>query len=155
MDIERYKKLTIPKIESGKITQIVRDVIKDEQKFKEEVYEERKEDLRPITKQLKKEINEISELRKEYNQQQALPAPVQQALPAPVQQALQEPVQQQALQEPVPPPRTKKIIEKTKMVANMDNPETGVYGNLIIDLPKLYGKLRLVAKQNGKKVYDK
>ena len=31
----------------------------------------------------------------------------------------------------------------------------GSYGNLIIDLPKLMGQLRLVAHKNGSKVYDK
>ena len=31
----------------------------------------------------------------------------------------------------------------------------GKYGNLTIDIPKLYGQLRLVAYQNKKKVYDK
>ena len=35
------------------------------------------------------------------------------------------------------------------------NPQNGNYGDLIIDLPKLFGQLRLIAYQNGKNVYDK
>ena len=44
MDIDRYmyKKLIIPKIESSRITKIVRDVIKGEQMSKQDVYEEKK-----------------------------------------------------------------------------------------------------------------
>ena len=39
MDIERYKKLTIPKIELGKQTMAVRDVVKQEQHSKQDSYE--------------------------------------------------------------------------------------------------------------------
>ena len=35
------------------------------------------------------------------------------------------------------------------------NPNTGVYGNVRIDVPKLYGQLKLIAHKDGKKVYDK
>ena len=35
------------------------------------------------------------------------------------------------------------------------NPNTGVYGNATIDVPKLYGQLKLIAHKDGKKVYDK
>ena len=42
MDIERYKRLVIPKIEAGKITKIVRDVIKDDETSKQDVYEQKK-----------------------------------------------------------------------------------------------------------------
>ena len=67
MDIDRYMKLTIPQIESGKMTKIVRDVIKGVQTSKQDVYEEKKEELKPITEQLEKEIDEISQLRVESN----------------------------------------------------------------------------------------
>ena len=33
--------------------------------------------------------------------------------------------------------------------------QRGQYGGLVIDLPKLYGHLNVVAKKNGQKVYDK
>ena len=33
--------------------------------------------------------------------------------------------------------------------------QKGQYGGLVIDLPKLYGHLKVVAHKNGKKVYDK
>jgi len=36
MDITRYKQLTIPKIEAGKITKIVRDVIQSEKTSKQD-----------------------------------------------------------------------------------------------------------------------
>ena len=35
------------------------------------------------------------------------------------------------------------------------NQTTGKYGNLTIDLPKLFGQLKMIAYINGKKVYDK
>ena len=35
------------------------------------------------------------------------------------------------------------------------NPNTGVYGNVTIDVPRLYGQLKLIAHKDGKKVYDK
>ena len=49
----------------------------------------------------------------------------------------------------------KGIYTQTKRNAYKINPESGTYGNLTIDVPKLYGQLRLVAYQNKKKVYDK
>ena len=49
----------------------------------------------------------------------------------------------------------KGIYTQTKRNAYKINPESGAYGNLTIDVPKLYGQLRLVAYQNKKKVYDK
>ena len=33
--------------------------------------------------------------------------------------------------------------------------QNGQYGGLVIDLPKLYGRLKVVAHKNGQKVYDK
>ena len=35
------------------------------------------------------------------------------------------------------------------------NPQTGVCGNVTIDVPRLYGQLKLIAHKDGKKVYDK
>ena len=35
------------------------------------------------------------------------------------------------------------------------NPQTGGYGNIKIDLPKLFGQLKVIAHMDGKKVYDK
>ena len=35
------------------------------------------------------------------------------------------------------------------------NPQTGVYGSLNIDVPKLYGQLKLIAHKDGRKVYEK
>ena len=47
------------------------------------------------------------------------------------------------------------IYTQKKRNAYMINPNTGVYGNVTIDLPKLYGQLKLIAHKDGKKVYDK
>ena len=49
MDIERFKRLSIPKIEAGKMTEVVRDVIKGVQTSNQDVYEKTSEDLKPIT----------------------------------------------------------------------------------------------------------
>ena len=49
----------------------------------------------------------------------------------------------------------KGIYTQKKRNAYKVNPRNGVYGGLIIDLPKLYGQLRMVAHKDGKKVYDK
>ena len=52
MDIERFKKLSIPKIEAGKMTEVVRDVIKEVKTNKQNVYEKTSEDLKPVTEKL-------------------------------------------------------------------------------------------------------
>ena len=49
----------------------------------------------------------------------------------------------------------KGIYTQKKSNACKVNPQTGVYGNVTIDVPKLYGQLKLIAHQDGKKVYDK
>ena len=48
MDIERFKRLSIPKIEAGKMTEVVRDVIKEVRTNKQNVYEKTSEDLKPL-----------------------------------------------------------------------------------------------------------
>ena len=73
MDIDNYKKIAIPKIESGKMTKIVRDAIKEAQTFKQDVFEKKKEKFEPITEELEKEIKEISNLREEYQKKQIIP----------------------------------------------------------------------------------
>ena len=47
------------------------------------------------------------------------------------------------------------IYTQKKRNAYKINPQTGVYGNIRIDVPKLYGQLKLIAHKDGKKVYDK
>ena len=63
MDIERFKRLSIPKIEAGKMTEVVRDVIEEVRTNKQNVYEKTSEDLKPLTEKFDKEIEEISKLR--------------------------------------------------------------------------------------------
>ena len=63
MDIERFKRLSIPKIEAGKMTEVVRDVINEVRTNKQNVYEKTSEDLKPLTQKIDKEIEEISKLR--------------------------------------------------------------------------------------------
>ena len=60
MDVTRYKQLFL-KIESGKITKIVRDVIKGVQTYKQDAYEENKEEVKPITEQLEKDSRACKE----------------------------------------------------------------------------------------------
>ena len=69
MDIERFKRLSIPKIEAGKMTEVVRDVIKEVRTNKQNVYEKTSEDLKPLTEKFDKEIEEISKLREDVNKQ--------------------------------------------------------------------------------------
>ena len=69
MDIERFKRLSIPKIEAGKMTKVVRDVIKEVRTNKQNVYEKTSEDLKPLTEKFDKEIEEISKLREDVNNQ--------------------------------------------------------------------------------------
>ena len=61
MDIKSFKQLSIPKIEAGKMTEVVRDVIKGVQASKQDVYEQKKEDFEPIREEiqtkLKKSVN--------------------------------------------------------------------------------------------------
>ena len=56
MDIERFKRLSIPKIEAGKMTEVVRDVIKEVRTNKQNIYEKTSEDLKPLTEKFDKEI---------------------------------------------------------------------------------------------------
>ena len=69
MDIERFKRLSIPKIEAGKMTKVVRDVIKEVRTDKQNVYEKTSEDLKPLTEKFDKEIEEIGKLREDVNKQ--------------------------------------------------------------------------------------
>ena len=69
MDIERFKRLSIPKIEAGKMTEVVRDVIKEVQTNKQNVYEKTSEDLKPLTEKSDKEIEEVSKLREDVSKQ--------------------------------------------------------------------------------------
>ena len=48
----------------------------------------------------------------------------------------------------------KGIYTQKKRNAYKINPNTGVYGNVTIDVPKLHGQLKLIAHKDGKKVYE-
>ena len=90
MDIERFKRLSIPKIEAGKMTEVVRDVIKEVKTNEQNVYEKIFEDLKPVTEKFDKETEEISKLREDVSKQivpyseqvqrSALPGPSGEAL---------------------------------------------------------------------------
>ena len=67
MDIERFKRLSIPKIEAGKMTEVVRDVTKEVRTNKQNVYKKTSEDLKPLTETFDKEIEEISKLGEDVN----------------------------------------------------------------------------------------
>ena len=245
MDIERFKRLSVPKIEAGKMTQVVRDVIKEVRTNKQNVYEKTSEDLKPLTEKFDKEIEEISKLREDVNKQVvpyaeqverlALPGPSGETapkmiadmnkgftreeltfiqtrgLPLPADiflKTLKEPnYAQQIVNESAEinqelgrqkghlstsktarkknkaeiaeydkkinmmkkyrrrigileeGTKTLKVGEgiytQKKRNAYKINPNTGVYGNISIDIPKLYGQLNLIARKDGKKVYDK
>ena len=245
MDIERFKRLSIPKIEAGKMTEVVRDVIKEVRTNKQNVYEKTSEDLKPLTEKFDKEIEEISKLREDVNKQVipygeqvqrlALPGPSGEVAPKMIADMNKGFTQEelafiQNQQFPLPadiflqtlkePNYAKQILDKsgemnkelgrkkahlsttkTARKKNKDqiaaydegieiirkyrqrigileegtktlkvgkgiytqkkrnaykiNPNTGVYGNVRIDVPKLYGQLKIIAHKDGKKVYDK
>ena len=245
MDIERFKRLSIPKIEAGKMTEVVRDVIKEVQTNKQNVYEKTSEDLKPLTEKFDKEIEEISKLREDVNKQVipygeqvqrlALLGPSGEVAPKMIADMKKGFTQEelafiQNQQLPLPadiflqtskqPNYAKQLLDKsgemnkelgrkkahlstTKAnrkknkdeIAEYDegieiirkyrqrigileegtktlkvgkgiytqkkrnvykiNPNTGVYGNVTIDVPKLSGQLKLVDSKDGKKVYDK
>ena len=69
MDIEIFKRLSIPKIEAGKMTEVVRDVIKEVKTRDQDVFEKVAKDLKPVTEKFDKEIEEISELREDVKKQ--------------------------------------------------------------------------------------
>ena len=244
MDIKRFKRLSIPKIEAGKMTEVVRDVIKEVRTNKQNVYEKMCEDLKPLTEKFDKEIEEISKLRDvnkqvipygEQVQRLALPGPSGEVAPKMIADMNKGFTQEelafiQNQQFPLPadiflqtlkePNYAKQILDKSgemnkelgrkkahlsttkanrkknkdeiaeytegidiirkyrqrigiveegaktlkvgqgiytqkKRNAYKINPNTGVYGNVRIDVPKLYGQLKLIAHKDGKKVYDK
>ena len=47
------------------------------------------------------------------------------------------------------------LYTQKKRNAYKINAQTGVYGNVDIDVPKFYGQLKLIAHKDGKKVYEK
>ena len=75
MDINEFKKYAIPRIEAGKIIDVIHKTIKDIDHAKQDQYELGKEMYKPITEQLEKEVDEISELRKEYATRPAIAQP--------------------------------------------------------------------------------
>ena len=245
MDIERFKRLSIPKIEAGKMTEVVRDVIKEVRTRDQDAYEKVAKDLKPLTEKFDKEIEESSRLREDVSKQVvpyaeqverlALPGPSGEVAPKMVADMKKGFTQEelafiQNRQLPLPadiflqtlkePNYAKQILDKsgkinkdlgqkkaslrttkTNRKRNKDetaeytegidiikkyrqrigileegaktlkvgqgiytqkkrnaykiNPNTGVYGNVNIDVPKLYGQLKLIAHKDGKKVYDK
>ena len=245
MDIERFKRFSLPKIEAGKMTKVVRDVIKEVRTNKQNVYEKTSEDLQPLTEKFDEEIEEISKLREDVNKQVvpyaeqvqrlALPGPSGEGAPKLISdlnagfiadelQIIQKynlPIPGDVLLATIEKRHyapqisdqsgdinqklglkkgqlmtTKKnrkknaaeIAEYDKEIATIQkyrdridlvkkgmatltvgkgiytqkkrnaykiNPNTGVYGNISIDIPKLYGQLNLIAHKDGKKVYDK
>ena len=72
MDIERFKRLSIPKIAAEKMTEVVRDVIKEVKTNRHNEYEEMSEDLKALTEKFDKEMEEISELREDVTKQTIL-----------------------------------------------------------------------------------
>ena len=245
MDIERFKRLSIPKIEAGKMTEVVRDVIKEVETRDQDLYEKVAKDLKPLTEKFDKEIEEISKLREDVNKQVipygeqvqrlALPGPSGEVAPKMIADMNKGFTQEelafiQNQQLPLPadiflqtlkePNYAKQILDKSgemnkelgrkkahlsttkanrkknkDQIADYDegieiirkyrqrigileegtktlkvgkgiytqkkrnaykiNPNTGVYGNVTIDVPRLYGQLKLIAHKDGKKVYDK
>ena len=245
MDIERFKRFSIPKIEAGKMTEVVRDVIKEVETRDQDLYEKVAKDLKPLTEKFDKEIEEISKLREDVNkkvipcgeqvQRLALPGPSGEVAPKMVADLNKGFTQEelafiQNKQLPLPadiflqtlkePNYAKQILDKSgemnkelgrkkahlsttkanrkknkdqiadydegieiirkyrqrigileegtktlkvgkgiytqkKRNAHKVNPNTGVCGNVTIDVPKLYGQLKLIAHKDGKKVYDK
>ena len=69
MDIERFKRLSIPKIEAGNMTEVVRDVTKEVETRDQHSYEKVAKDLKPLTEKVDKEIEEISKLREDVKKQ--------------------------------------------------------------------------------------
>ena len=69
MDIERFKRLSIAKIEAEKMTEVVRDVIKEVQTNEQDAYEKMAKDLKPLTEKFDKEIEENSRLREDVSKQ--------------------------------------------------------------------------------------
>ena len=241
MDIERFQRLSIPKIEAGKMTKVVRDVIKEVRTNKQNVYEKTSEDLKSLREKFDKEIEEISKLREDVNKQivsyaeqvqrLTLPGPSSEVAPKMVADLNKGFTQEelafiQTQQLPLPadiflqtlkePNYAKQILDKSgemnkelgrkkahlsttktnrkknkDQIAEYDegieiirkyrqrigileegtktlkigkgiytqkernaykiNPSIVVYGNVTIDVPKLYGLLKLTAHKDGKK----
>ncbi|XP_073237704.1 uncharacterized protein [Porites lutea] len=204
MDIERFKGLSIPKIEAGKMTEVVRNVIKEVETRDQDLYEKVAKDLKPVTEKFDKEIEEIIKLREDVNKQVvpyaeqvqrlALPGPSGEVAPKMIgdmnEGFTQEELKKAHLSTTKANRKKNKdeiaeytegidiirkyrqrigiveegaktlkvgqgIYTQKKRNAYKINPNTGVYGNVTIDVPKLYGQLKLIAHKDGKKVYDK
>ena len=208
MDIERFKRLSIPKIKAGKMTEVVRDVIKEVRTRDQDAYEKMAKDLKPLTGKFDKEM--VADMNKGFTQEE-LEFIQKQQLPLPADiflQTIKEPNyakqilaksgemnkelgrkkahlsttktarkknkdQIAAYDEGIEIIRKYRqrigileegtktlkvgigIFTQTKSNAYKINPNTGVYGIVTIDMPKLYGQLKLTAHKDGKEVYDK
>ena len=69
MDIERFKRLSIPKIEAGKMNEVVMDVIKKVQTRDQDAFEKVAKVLKPLTEKFDKEIEESSKLKEDVSKQ--------------------------------------------------------------------------------------
>ena len=76
-------RVSITKIEAGKMTEVVRDVIKQVETRDQDLYEKVAKDLKPLTEKFDKEIEEISKLREDVNKQVVLYAEQVQRLALP------------------------------------------------------------------------
>ena len=65
MDIAEYQKYAIPKIESGRMVNVVRETVREAENLRQDQYERQKEVYKPIVEKLEQEIDEISDLRED------------------------------------------------------------------------------------------
>ena len=134
MDINEYKKYAIPKIEVGKMADIVRKTIKEVEYAKQDKYEDIKETYKPVTQKIKKGIDEISHLREEYKLREEFKEflklvdipisfeefkqlkknPIQEIALPPVQQIAPPPPLLRFLRNPPPPPPPPPILDLFK-----------------------------------------
>ena len=75
MDLKDFEKHNIPKIESGRSVEAVRNIIKTEQYAEQDRTESLKETFKPITDELKKVDESIDELKEEFKDLKTIEGP--------------------------------------------------------------------------------
>ena len=90
MDIEAYKKYTIPEDEADKMVNVIRKTIKSIRNRKQD-QDEKQKDIYMTKIKIQKELEQEEQAALPAPEQEALPAPEQEALPAPEQEALPAP----------------------------------------------------------------
>ena len=101
MDLKDFEKHIIPKIEAGRFSEAVRNIIKTGQYAEQDRRESLKETFQPITDELEKGDESIDELKEEFKDLKTIEGPpVLPAIEGPVRNSLERPKKDTLIPDP-------------------------------------------------------